>query len=136
MAKKKKPLPGHQCTRFTSVKGLTQKQRDFLNAYATRPNATAAAWLVGVHRNTVYTVWLKRKRFQECFEEAWQWHLDECRATLVGAGQISADYAERVLNRWEARQQEGSGPELSIVIEDDEKIVRIGQASIEDAQAK
>lgn len=101
MPKKKRAVRQKRCTKFNNIDGLTKPQSVFLNRYAERPNAIQAAWDAGVSPQWVYNDWNKNNLvFKQCWEDAWEWHLEECRAVFVDGGHISPEYAERVLKRW------------------------------------
>lgn len=122
-----------KCDEFAKREGLNDVQKAFLNQYATRANVTQAAWMAGVSRNTVYQWQRNDPVFAEAMDEAWHWHLDECKAALTEFGQISPDYAERVLDRWGQDDRRRSPANLSIVIQQDDKILKIDTDKLDDA---
>ena len=127
MPPKKRDVKQKRCTKFDNIEGLSKKQSVFLNRYAERPNAVQAAWDAGVSPQLVYQEWNKNNPvFKQCWEDAWEWHLEECRAVFVKGGHWNPEYAERVLKRWKPEPtDEKEVKEYSVTLKVGDRPVRL-----------
>ena len=75
------------------MRGLTEQQRRFLDAYRQRPVISPAARLAGVHRATVYR-WRAAPAFAEAMRAASDEFFREHRAKVLAEGAARQQWRE------------------------------------------